>query len=486
MKKRKYLKSRIGYASADILGGGAYTLTNLQFMFFLTTVQGISPLLAGLIVAVSKVWDALSDPIMGIISDMTRSKFGRRRIYFLIGIPLIFISFSMLWVSIGTGNEWLKVIYYIFSYIIFFTSFTVVMVPYNALLPDMVDDYTLRISYSTIRMVFSIFSSLISATVPSLIIGTSINQSSSKNFFIMGVIFAAFYSLPLILTFLWTSEKKVSRKEIPAESIRQSFKNMFVIFRNRAYRDYIKIFVFSQMASDMFLNSALYWVVYVIYKDESKSIYITAPALLMALFSLPINNKLAYKYGKHSPSFIILPFRIIGLLIALFFTKDTPMIYIVFASIICGIGSSASSFVPWSILADLPDSDYMITGKKQAGIYSSGSTFIRKIVQALAMFITGFVLQISGFKKSVSGNAFINQSSSAQLGIKLLFIIIPIILTIIAIYFGMKYKLTKKRSKSILLAIKYKEERENFISDNIKNDCEVVSGMKWNDLWVSK
>lgn len=485
-KKTNYIKSRIGYGSADILGGGAYTLTNLQFMFFLTSVEGISPIYAGLIIILAKIWDAISDPIMGVITDRTHSIFGRRRIYFLIGIPLILITFSFLWASWGFDSELAKVIYYTAAYISFFTSFTLVMVPYNALLPDMITDYSERVSYSTIRMIFSTFSSLISATVPSLIIGSMNESNIASGFLLMGIVFAIFYSVPLIFSFVWTNENNNPDENKKTESFSSSFKSLFEALKNKAYRQYLKIFIFCQLGSDMFLNTTLYWVIYVICKDESNVVYITGPALLIALLVLPINNRLAYKFGKHSPSYIILPFRIIGLTIAFFFTKETPMVYIIIVSVICGIGSSASSFVPWTLLADLPDSGYMITGKKTAGVYSSGATFIRKITQGLAMFLTGVILELFGFEKSTEGAGLIIQSESAIIGIKILFIIIPIMLTIIGIFYGIRYNLTKDRHKSILLAIKAKENNNLCIDDEIKQDCEIVSGLKWNDIWVGK
>ena len=80
------LKNLIAYGVGDIFGGGSFLIINMLFLFFLTEVVGMRPLYAGLVFGIGKIWDAISDPLMGYISDNTRSKFGRRRLYFLLGI----------------------------------------------------------------------------------------------------------------------------------------------------------------------------------------------------------------------------------------------------------------------------------------------------------------------------------------------------------------------------------------------------------------
>jgi oligogalacturonide transporter len=90
------LKTKIGYGLGDLYGGGAFIILGTYYLHFLTDVVKIAPVLAGLIIMISKIWDAVTDPLMGMISDRTRTRFGRRRPYFLLGIPLIFISFWLL------------------------------------------------------------------------------------------------------------------------------------------------------------------------------------------------------------------------------------------------------------------------------------------------------------------------------------------------------------------------------------------------------
>ena len=109
------LKSKLCYASGDIYGGGAFMIFSLLFMNFLVLVEGLPVVATTMIIFIGKLWDAVTDPIVGRISDKTRSRFGRRRIFFLIGIIPVYLSFVMLFYSFGIDNITAKIFYYTFS-----------------------------------------------------------------------------------------------------------------------------------------------------------------------------------------------------------------------------------------------------------------------------------------------------------------------------------------------------------------------------------
>ena len=137
---RNNLKAKLSYASGDIYGGGAFVIFSLLFMNFLVLVEGLPIFATTVIIFIGRLWDAVTDPIMGRISDRTRSRFGRRRLFFLIGIIPVFLSFVMLFYSFAITGVVAMVIYYAFAYMFFGTAFAIVMVPYNAILSDMTSD----------------------------------------------------------------------------------------------------------------------------------------------------------------------------------------------------------------------------------------------------------------------------------------------------------------------------------------------------------
>ncbi len=479
--KRHSLGSKLGYATGDILGGGAFTLITILYMAFLISFEGISPALAGLVVMVGKIWDAISDPLMGMISDRTKCKYGRRRLYFLIGIVPVILSFALMWHSFGITGELQKTIYYACMYILFSTAFTIVMVPYNALLPDMVDGYTDRCSYSTIRMFISNLSSLICATVPSLILGQE-GTRTQASYLKMSVIFGLFFGLPLIVTFLTTWEKQVVTEE-ESQSFSAILNQFKTSFKNRAYRQYLGIFIFGQFTTDVISTVMAFWLV-----DVLKRIGWLTPmsgiALVVGVLMLPLFNHISKKRGKHLSNVIFQPLRIIALAVAIFMGSDSPSVVLIVVALLIGVGSGASSFVPWTLLPDIPDSDEMITGHQSAGIYAGMSTFVRKFTSGLGIFLVGLLLQSFGYVKNDT-SALIEQTPRAIFGIRFIIGVIPILLSLITIFISYKYTLTIKNHRLIREAIDYRRKTGLSCQDaEVIGACETVSGLPFAKLWV--
>ena len=166
-REKLSLKTKIGFGVGDIFGGGSMMIIGFYYLYFLTDVMLLSPSLAGTAFLVSKVWDAVTDPVMGIISDRTRTRFGRRRPYFLAGIVLIFLSFFAMWYPVDFAKEMHRFIYILAAYVFFSTVITMVMIPYNALVPELTPDYNERTSLTTFRIFFSGLSSWFAPSCPS-------------------------------------------------------------------------------------------------------------------------------------------------------------------------------------------------------------------------------------------------------------------------------------------------------------------------------
>ncbi|MFI3165762.1 MAG: MFS transporter [Bacillota bacterium] len=475
-EKKYSLGSKFGYATGDVLGGGAFSLISLLFLAFLVTVEGIPATLAGFVVMAGKIWDAVSDPMMGVISDRTKSKMGRRRPYFLLGIIPVLVTFAMLWYSFGISSVGGKVAYYIFAYIMFSTAFTIVMTPYNALLPDMVDSYSERTGFSTIRMLVSNISAAISVILPPILI------SAGVSYVVMGLIFGAFYAFPLIITFKTTWENDCPESDMKFADL---FKQLAVSFKNKTYRQYLGIFIYGQMATDVTSTMLIFWLTDVLIRSGMMSV-LTAITMVVAICFLPVNNIIAKKIGKHMPAIYWQPLKIATCIIAFFFGASTPTIALVLICIVGGVGGGASSFVPWSLLPDLPDTDEMINGSKNAGIYAGMSTFIRKSTSGVAIFIVGVVMDLFGYVES-TGDIVVVQTAEVLLGVRVLYCLVPALLALLTFFFAFRYRLTKENYVLIKKAIDHKKETGTAVSDpELITACEYVSGMSIDKLWVGR
>lgn len=473
MNKAHSLKDKLSYGCGDIFAGGAFLLIGLLFLNFLTDVVKLSPFLAGSVVLVGKVWDAVSDPLMGVISDRTKSRFGRRRVYFLVGIIPIFISFSLLWYSPNSSSQMYLFAYYSLAYLFFNTIITMVMIPYNSLLPNMITDYKERTSFVTVRLMLSSVSAILSGVLPMIII-KSFGGNLRHGYLVMGALFGAFYAIPWIFVFLGTWENKYDYSKNPAKV--NLYKEFAQAFRNRSFRAHAGFFVSSQTATDFLMTLFIYYLTYCLGRGKEFSL-VLGVLLIVQLLSMPFHMWVSKKYGKTMPLKIGLSIWLAALFLSIFLSSKSSGIFIYLVAGLSGIGTSASVFVPWSILPEISDVDELITGRRREGIYSGMSTFIRKVAQAISVFLIGVFLKVFGYVPNVVQNARV------ILGIKLLFAIAPVIFITFALFFASKYKMTEKKYNILMKEVLNRRDNKAPGTDlETIAVCEELTGISYGKL----
>lgn len=476
MEKRKTtLSSKLCYGCGDMYAGGAFLVIGLLFLNYLTDIVKISPGLAGTIFLVGKVWDAISDPLMGVISDRTKSRFGRRRVYFLAGIVPIFLSFFALWYLPNTTSKTGIFIYYLVAYLIFNTVFTMVMIPYNSILPDMTTDYKERTSFVTVRLIFSAVSALLSGVLPMVII-KAVGGSVSQGYMAMGAIFGIVYAIPWIFVFrgTWENEHDFSKDSKDLNLLGEFLQ----VFKNKSFRAHASFFVTAQTATDFLMTLFIYYLTYCLGRKKEFSA-VLGVLLVVQLVSMVFHMKVSKKYGKIMPLKVGLTVWLFALFLSVFLTKDSPFIFIYIVSGLSGIGTSAATFVPWSILPEISDVDEIITGRRREGIYSGMATFLRKVAQAISVFLIGVILGMIGYKANVT------QTEGVILGIKLMFGIAPVIFISLSLFFASKYKMTEKKYDILMKEIKNRKDSGQVSSDKetIKV-LEELTGISYDKLFI--
>ena len=430
MKKRKELISRIAYACGDIYGGGAFIIIGLLLLVYLTNVVGFSGTLAGIILFIGKAWDAIIDPFMGQLSDRTRSRFGRRRIFFLLGGLPVFASWVMLWYCFGITGTTAKFIYYTLSFIFFSTAFTIVMVPYNAILSDMVRDYNRRSAFTGMRLGFSAAAAILCATVPALITGAY--KDPKQGYLIMGLSFGMVFAISWLVVFLGTWENTTKPSPVT------SFKDWFFVLKNRSFRIYVTVFILFQMAIDTVMTLAVYFLTVSLQKDEL-FVPIMGSILVTQLVFIVVFSYIAQKTNKATPAYISASVWIAASIGIVFLTPATPGILVISICSLIGVGSAGCNLFSWSALPDIADVDELITGHRREGLYSGVSTFLRKLSGGVVVGALGIALDVIGYsKEAVSAGKIANIT---DWGIRILFCGIPIAFLISSLLFLRKYKL---------------------------------------------
>jgi oligogalacturonide transporter len=478
--KNKGLLSRLSYGFADIYGGGAFVVISTFFTVFLTKALGMPTALAGTIPLIGKVWDAVTDPMMGNIADRTQSKFGAKRFWILVGSILSAITFTIMWIPFTAGgNVTAQYIFYVLMYMLFSTGFTIVMVPYNGLLPDMIEDYTERSKFSSMRMIFSAFGAIIAGLVPTLMIT---DNTRASEYLTVAIIFSVIFFIAIFLTFLGTWERQ---KHIRKVSFAATFTQSFTVFRSRSFRLFVLIFIFGQAAADFVTGLAVYYIDDVLnaYGDGNftklMGVILVSQFIGMIAFS-PVMSRTSKKF----PLLFGTPIRMIASFAMLFFSYEgAPFVVILALSFVIGLAMAGTSISIYAILNDIVEVDELITSINRPGICSGMATFTRKIAAGLSSATIGLLLAMVGYDEKLASDG-LRQAATTQTGIAYIYVFAQIVLLAVTLLFAILFPLTKKEFDIVKREIARRNgtDTSKATPEEIAV-CEKVTGFKYDKLW---
>ncbi|MBN1146026.1 MAG: MFS transporter [Anaerolineales bacterium] len=430
---------KLGYGVGDLYGGGAGTLISFFYLVFLTDVIRISPGLAGIVILVSKVYDSITDPFEGVISDRTRTKLGRRRPYLLAGVLLVFLSFFALFYPVTFESESARFAFVIAAYLFYSTVVSIVMLNYSALQAELTLDYNERTSLATFRIFFSTVSSILCALLPLEIVRAF--PDIRTGWIVTAAAFGLFFALPFIATVAVTRERPEFQKELKPFYWKQAFIEPFQV---RTFVYVLIMYVTAFTAFDATQSIVVYFIKSYLGRGEDVS-FVLGGMLIAQVISLPFYQWLSKKTSK-AKTYIV---GAVAFVILMFFSflitpaSPAPVLYIF--AILVGIGSGGVVIMVYAIFPDIPDVDELRSGERREGIYSALTTFTRKISSALAVFLVAQVLQFAGYIppieqagkliEAVQTPAFIN-------AIRLFFVLIPVGFISFGIYFAARFPLT--------------------------------------------
>ena len=410
---------------------------------------------------------------MGILSDRTKSKRGRRRLYFLLGAAPVFISWVTLWYSFGIANLTAKIVYYAIAVIFFSTAFTIVMVPYNALLADMTSDYDKRSAYTGMRLSFSAGSAIVCGILPGMITGTY--ENAKVGYLVMALIFGAVFSVGWLAVYRGTWENTQR-----SQNAGFTYQDFLSVFKNKSFRSYSAIFVCSQIAIDVTMAVAVFFL-NVSLQKPLLFVPTMAAILIMQLLFIIVFTIIAQKFNKKMPGIIAAAIWIVTNIVIFTFTPQTPDIAIIAVCALIGIGAAGCNLVSWSILPDISDVDELMTGERREGLYSGVSTLIRKLSGGLAIGTVGILLDAFHYsEKAVSVGAI---EPITIIGIKIMFCLCPVLFLLIMLLVIHSYKLGK-REFAILQEV-LSSLRKGLVGELNSEQaliCEQITGVKVEEL----
>lgn len=490
----EYLRPMIGYNVACITTGGVTNPISMYHQQFLNFVEGMSTGMSGAISTIGGVVDAITDLAMGFITDRTKSRFGKHRIWIIAGLPVLLIGYFMKWYSFGisgTGNSTALFIYYLLASLIYSSGYTMINIPHQAMLPTVAPKYFQRTQYKIVEYIFNMFGMFPSFIFMSVVLGGTnmVNPSPADRpkYLLCGAIFVIYFCWAPLVTFFSTKEKSSLDLENPPIDYKYFISEYIQVFKNKAFRDYFLINLFYGF-SKSFYNYADQFYIRSIADKYSHFSMLNTVGGAAEVAGGPVNYFLVRYIDKRFCGILLAPLMIAGLLIGGFVTPSTPVAFLYIAAVLYNFGFSGPGFVINNIQPDVTDVDELITGRRREGVIGTFYSFVKKTINSFVTGILGFFLQFIGYDTTnLSSIEYAALSNTTKFGIRLIVSYLPAVFAIISLILIFRFKMKKRDHEMIQSVIAAKHETGSCeISESDKKRLEQIAGHKWEDMWIGQ
>ncbi|WP_088241150.1 MFS transporter [Calothrix rhizosoleniae] len=458
------LKTKLSYGIGELAGAIPNNILVFFLLFFLTNVAGLNSTFAGSVLLVGKAWDAINDPLIGWLSDKTRSPLGRRYPWMLYGAVPLGVCFCLQWFVPPTENQWLLFVYYSAIAILYYAAVSAVLVPFSTLGAELTQGYNERTKLISFKSAFGIGGSIFALVLAQVIFGFFQPPTS---YLLLGGISGILSILAVFVCFLGTNQRykfiQQQRHQIerpPAEPILQQIK---IALSNRAFLYVIGIYLCSWLGVQVTAAILPYFVINWMQLPDKHftqmALAVQGTALIMMFFWGAIGQRIDKKaiYCAGIPLTIVAQ----G---GLFFVQPGQIIWMYVLAIMAGVGIATAYLVPWSMLPDVVDLDELNTGQRREGIFYGFVVQLQKFGVAGALFLVGRILDWSGFIPSVAFQPSPIQPDSALWAIRWIIGPIPTLVLIVGLILAYFYPITSSVHEEILLKISernFEDESKN-------------------------
>jgi len=454
---------RIAYGVGAFMDGGGVAMMSCVMLKYMTA-NGIAIALASTIMMIAKIWDAITDPIMGFITDNTRSKYGRRKPYMFWGGLSLLLCIFLVFLPVrdwGVSIEGFTA-YIIIMYLLWNTCSTVTQVPFCSMASDISPSFKERNNANTVKLIFNAIASGLAYVLPLLFIESMISEkgylfmpniSATEFWLFMSIIFGIMFGGGLMVCGVFVKERIKPTTEKIKFNGKQFINNYAQPYKNKSYRWHIAMYVTAFMCMDMISALAVYyatdvWHGYKLFGLDFSSLFIIAPLMVAAVLAFPFARVMMVKKSKQFAFRMGLPFYIAGgIMMAIMDPSWTPPVVVPIVALIMGLGFGGAQMMPWIIFPDTLDIAELSTGNRPTGTYSGMMTLARKIAGAFGVGLVGWIIGGFGYVENTSGDTslYIQQTPEVLLAIKLVLGVAVAVFITIAFICSFKYKVNAEK-----------------------------------------
>lgn len=430
------------WAAGSLATGALFNAMSLFALFYMTSVLGVGPALAGSLLFFLRLYDAVTDPLMGAVSDRTRHRLGPQRPYLLIGALALPASFALFFnlplLQGGNLVGWLVVALLLYS-----TSYTVFAVPYLAMPPRLAPSYDGRTKLMSMRVSFVILGVLIGSTGGPLLVEAA--GDGAAGYAALGLGLGGLALIAGLVAFFGTKPKRLAHvdqelggRASQALAWRHALTQAAAIFRHAPFRllTIVKLLQLAVLA--LILTCTPYFFRYVLERSTAEITYYLGAFSVAGLLSVPLWRQVIKRYGKRET--YVVSIILYGLGMASWFLwqagEAAPLFYA--RAVLLGVFSNGTLLCALSLLPDTMEYDRLASGENREGIMSGVFTTVEKISGALGPLIFGVLLETMGFQ---AGEGAAAQPASAILAVKLGLSLIPALLCFACVPFLLAYRL---------------------------------------------
>ncbi|MEW6403539.1 MAG: MFS transporter [Chloroflexota bacterium] len=445
---RLSLRTKLLFSTGDLSTSIPLAILMFFQLYFLTDVARLRPDYAAWAIGLSRLWDAVNDPLFGLLSDRIRTRWGRRRVLLLFGSMPLGISFMLMWIVPPFEQVGLAV-YYALTFIMFDTAFTIVHVGYNSLTPELTSDYDERSSLNGYRMVFSI-SGTLGAIILATVLGWTITDTRVL-YLLLGIGLGIVSIIPPLIVFGITREKPAERLPPPLP-LMAALKQ---ILGNRPFRIVMGLYLLSWTTASIQAAVLVYFANYHMRVPDQANYFVLAAEGSAILF-IPLIVRISQRLDKRR-AFIIGSISWVVVLLAISALPSDQLGLAYLLAVLAGFGIATAYVVPWSMVPDLIEYDEIRTGQRREGSYYAFASFFQKLATAAALWGMGQALAFTGYVTPHLSGSLPVQPPSAVNAIRLFIGPVPAVLLFLAVLFAWKYPITRESHRATLRELAERE-----------------------------
>ncbi|NCD18990.1 MAG: MFS transporter [Actinobacteria bacterium] len=435
------LPAKLGYATGDLGISIAYFALGFFFLFYLTDVVGLSAAAAGTVVLIGKLWDGVNDPLIGILNDRTRTSRGRKRTWLLYGAVPFALSFVLLWWLPTGASPTAAFLLATAAILLFATAYSVVAVPYNALVPVLTRDYDERTQLVAFKAVTSALGTILGGGIALLVTrGEDLGGALHSVSLVFGVVCGLAVLVAARSVTGYEARHDVDITRVPLRR--------YVALATEASVSTLLWFkLVGAVATGVLTASIPYFAAHVLgsagLATVSLAIYTVSAAALV-----PVANRLTHRVEKPR---MLLAYNAVAavLLVVIGFVASTgsTLVFLV-GSALLGAAMSAYLLIPPSLVPDLVDHYEWTRGERHESVFFGLWMTVHQLGLGVAGFVLGLVLQVFGYDGTAEA-----QTAGGVLGVRIAFGVVPGLLLVRASLILLRYHVTRARYEEARLGL---------------------------------